>query len=181
MAKFKIDYSIYTFKAEDKRGYYKNGKYHKAFKNKKGYIIDNLKTTDGIWYPFLEHIIKWEYFNGEIPEGLEVDHIIPVQNGGTNELSNLRIGTHKFNMNNETTIENMKKRIRTDEHIENLLEAHRKKRKKIYQYTKNLELVKVWDWVQECEESGFLIKGVCKCCRGERKTYKGYIWSYEPL
>lgn len=57
----------------------------------------------------LLHRIIWKAFNGEIPEGMEIDHIIPIKDGGTNDLSNLRILTHKQNCNNPKSIENYKK------------------------------------------------------------------------
>lgn len=55
------------------------------------------------------HRIIWKAFNGEIPEGMEIDHIIPLKNGGTNALSNLRLATHKDNCNNPISVENYKK------------------------------------------------------------------------
>ena len=33
----------------------------------------------------------------------------------------------------------------------------------------------------ECVLFGYCKKNIQRCCRGERKTHKGYIWSYEPL
>lgn len=57
----------------------------------------------------LLHRVIWKAFNGEIPEGYEIDHIIPIKNGGTNELSNLRLVTHKENCNNPKSVENYKK------------------------------------------------------------------------
>lgn len=115
---FRVNYDIYTFKAEDDRGYYKNGEYHLGYKNNKGYIIDNIGTECGICYPFLEHIIKWEFFNGEIPEGMEIDHIIPVRNGGTNKLDNLRLVTRKENANNPMSIINKSESHKGNTHSE---------------------------------------------------------------
>lgn len=56
----------------------------------------------------LLHRVVWIAFNGKIPDGYEIDHIIPVKNGGTDELSNLRLATHKENCNNILSIENYK-------------------------------------------------------------------------
>ncbi len=58
---------------------------------------------DGKSTPRYVHQLVWETFVGEVPEGLEIDHIIPVSDGGGDELTNLRIGTRKNNMNNEIT------------------------------------------------------------------------------
>ena len=52
---------------------------------------------------------------------------------------------------------------------------------KIYQYTTNNELVKIWESYKELENNGYYIHNISKCCNGRRKTHKGYKWSYEPL
>ena len=55
--------------------------------------------------------------------------------------------------------------------------------KKVYQYTLDGELVKIWLSTMECGRNGFTQSAVSACCNGKKyyKTYKGYIWSYEPL
>lgn len=54
---------------------------------------------------------------------------------------------------------------------------------KVYQYTKDLKLIKIWNSVNEAGRNGFAISAICKCCNGIKghKSHKGYIWSYEPL
>lgn len=61
----------------------------------------------------------------------------------------------------------------------NWKEAGKYKAKPVYQYTIDGELVKIWESSTECARNGFLNAG--NCCRGKRKTCKGYRWSYEPL
>lgn len=56
-----------------------------------------------------------------------------------------------------------------------------KQSKKVYQYTKDGELVKVWESTRECGRNGYNQSNVAACCRGELKHYKNYIWSYYPL
>lgn len=46
----------------------------------------------------LVHRLVWEVWNGEIPKGMEIDHINCVRDD--NRLENLRICTHKENCNN---------------------------------------------------------------------------------
>ena len=101
-----VDYNRYTFNAEDDWGDYDNGVYRKGFIDKNGYCYHMYKCNDGKRHSMSEHIAKWEYFNGRIPDGLEIDHIIPVRNGGTNKLSNLRLVTKKENANNPLSLEN---------------------------------------------------------------------------
>lgn len=109
---FKPKYSIYTFKAEDDWGDYRNGKQRINKPNKEGYVTHRYVCEDGDSIKILEHVAKWEYFNGEIPEGLVVDHIIPISSGGTNKLSNLRLVTPKGNANNEITKANLSKALK---------------------------------------------------------------------
>ena len=54
-------------------------------------------------------------------------------------------------------------------------------RKKVYQYTLDGELVKVWNSVTECGNNGFHKGHVSDCCLGNQKKHKGYKWSFEPL
>lgn len=109
---FKPKYSIYTFKAEDDWGDYRNGKQRINKPNKEGYVTHRYTCEDGSSIKILEHVAKWEYFNGEIPEGLVVDHIIPIRNGGTNKLSNLRLVTPMGNANNDLTKQNLSKALK---------------------------------------------------------------------
>lgn len=98
------NYSFITselkFEKESKRGMYKDG----VFKNgwiSHNYINQYVKGDDGLSHIVGEHIIKWIFFNGEIPDGMEIDHI----NGDKqdNRLENLRCVTHPENCNNENT------------------------------------------------------------------------------
>lgn len=52
--------------------------------------------------------------------------------------------------------------------------------KTVYQYSLNGELIKVWNCAREAERQ-LKIKHVSECCRGERKTIGGFVWSYSPL
>ena len=55
---------------------------------------------------------------------------------------------------------------------------HHLRSKQVAQYTLDGELVKIWPSTNECGRNGFCQNVVSVCCRGERKTYKGYIWKY---
>lgn len=51
--------------------------------------------------------------------------------------------------------------------------------KEVIQYDLNNNIVARWSSVFKIqEELGFKPDFVRRCCRGERKTYKGFIWSY---
>ncbi len=54
----------------------------------------------------LVHRLMWEIFNGEIPNGMEIDHIDTDRLN--NNINNLRLVTQKENRNNPSTIEKYK-------------------------------------------------------------------------
>lgn len=93
--------------------YNKKGKRIGTKRDKK-YNVVNIKHRDTNKFKcYYVHRLIWTTFNGEIPEGMEIDHIIPIKNGGTDSLSNLRLVTHKENCNNEKSIENYKNSNKT--------------------------------------------------------------------
>lgn len=51
---------------------------------------------------------------------------------------------------------------------------------KIGQYTKNGELVKIWNSMNEIQrETNLQATNICKCCKGKIKSLGGFIWKYE--
>lgn len=82
--------------------------------NKFGNVVGFNNGKKGYKYIYVEgrkipkHRFIWEAFNGEIPEGMEIDHVLPISDGGTDELSNLRLVTPKGNRNNPLTLEKYK-------------------------------------------------------------------------
>lgn len=52
---------------------------------------------------------------------------------------------------------------------------------KVYQYSLDGELLKVWDSTAECGRNGHNQGHVAACCRGEEKTHYKCFWSYKPL
>lgn len=262
MRNYTVDYTRYTFKAEDDWGDYYDGEYREPWFDKEGYNRKSYLCTDGEWHSILEHRVKWIYFNGDIPEGMVIDHIIPIANGGTNKLSNLRLVTIKENCNNpfskinysiatkklwenyefrkkieasfteerrksmsermsgenspfygkhlseETkrriseaqlgeknhmfgkhVSENVKKKMslankgkkRSEEIRKKLFEAQRHRRKKVYQYSLEGKLVKIWDSLSDVGRAGYNQSNIGMCCNNLRKKADGYRWSYGEI
>ena len=51
--------------------------------------------------------------------------------------------------------------------------------KKVLQFTLDGEFVREWLSIAECSRNGYNGANICYCCRGERKSHKGYIWRYK--
>ena len=168
----------YTFKAEDDWGDYNNGKFRNG-SIKNGYRLHMYDCTNGKKSYFYEHVIKWIYFNGEIPKGYVIDHIIPISNGGTNKLSNLRCVTQADNNRNPLTRKNLSKaHIGKPRNI-----GAGAKPRKVYQHTLDGVLVRVFDCVGECERNGYNGGCISLACRGKylsegNHIYRGYYWLY---
>jgi hypothetical protein len=63
-------------------------------------------------------------------------------------------------------------------HKLDIINAEKRKRK-IVQYTKNLEFVKLWDSARDVQNTfGFAESNINKCCNDKIKSAYGYIWKY---
>ena len=93
------------------------------------------------------------------------------ENPKNNKVENLEWCTYEYNSNYGTR----------NERISIILINREDLSKRVYQWTLDGKLVKIWKSTNECGRNGFCQNLVAACCRGERKTHKGHKWSYEPL
>ena len=140
----------------------KHGKIRILKPNKvKGYLCVYL-CKDGKKKQFLVHRLIWETFNGEIPEGMEVNHIN--ENKTDNRLKNLNLMTHFDNVHWATGIQRRAE----------------KRSQIVLQLTyPNLEFMCEWSSSNEAGRNGFNQGHVAACCRGERKSHKGVTFRYK--
>ena len=111
---------------------------------------------------YLIHRLIWEAFNGQIPEGYEINHRDerPVNNA----LSNLSLVTHKENLNWGTRNEKSAKSLS----------------KTVLQFDLNDNFIKEFpSTIQVERETGFSHGYICDCCNGKYKQAYGYIWRYK--
>lgn len=164
MRKFYKPQERYTFKAEDLSGDYDNNRPRNGHKNKDGYIRHTYLCEDGKWHLIFEHVAKWEYFNGKIPEDMEIDHINAIRDD--NRLSNLRLVTRSENNNNPITRTN-NARVR----------INGKKSKAVEQIKEDGEKVH-WVSISEAERHGYSHNCIVLCCQGKREYHRGSKWRY---
>jgi hypothetical protein len=70
---------------------------------------------------------------------------------------------------------------RENEHYGTAIQRRAEKQsRKVYQYTLDGRLVKVWKSTLECEKHGFSRAGIWFCNNGKHTQHKGYKWSYAP-
>ncbi len=55
-----------------------------------------------------------------------------------------------------------------------------KQSKKVYQYSLDGKLLKIWKSTNECKKAGYNRTGIWFCCKGMHSQHKGYKWSYDP-
>lgn len=165
------------------------GKLLKPIINNYGYRVINL-AKDGKNTMKSIHRLVAETFIPNNENKPEIDHIIPIKEGGTDEVTNLRWVTSKENANNEITIKRRNEVMSSDAYKQKMsdalkgrerIEGSGRKRREVYQYDKELNLVKIWSSPVEAGENGFCRPKVCDVCNGKRNHHKGFIWSYVPI
>lgn len=166
MRKYYKPQERYTFVAEDSFGDYDNGILRKGHINADGYVRHSYMCEDGKWHLIFEHVAKWEYFNGKIPEDMEIDHIIPISEGGTNKLSNLRCVTRLQNNNNPNTrANNSRARINGS------------KSRPVLQTKEDGEVIR-WASIAEAGRNGYSHNCIVLCCQGKRPYHRKSSWKY---
>lgn len=147
--------------------------YLKGKLDRDGYTLFELSSKDGKFHTYKLHRILAELYC-DVPSGytideLEVDHIKPISEGGTNDVSNLRWVTPKQNHNNPNTLMNMSKAMRNKPSMS-----------KVVQQIKDNVVVAEYPSTREVERQlGYDHKAISKCCRGIQNTAYGYIWKFK--
>ena len=134
--------------------------------NHNGYYRVGLCKNSKIRF-YMVHRLVWIAFNGQIPEGYEVNHINEVKSN--NRLSNLNLMTRKENINWGTGIERMTKKL-----------INGKCSKVVLQFDLNDNFIKEYASAHQVErELGFANGNIKKCCKGKYKQAYGYKWKYK--
>ena len=149
----------------------------KPSENKDGYLEVNLWKNGEPKLCSVHRLIAQTFIPN--PENLpEVNHIDENKTNNfvflnedcsiNKEKSNLEWKSHKDNCNHGT---------RNERSAKARINGIRSKR--VLQLTLTGDLIREWPSIAECERNGFYKSAVCRCCRGELKQYKGFLWMYK--
>lgn len=112
------------------------------------------------------HRLVWSAFNGEIPEGMQINHIN--EDKLDNRLVNLNMLTPQENLNWGTR----NKRA-------SVTNTNGSRAIPVCQYDLEGNFIKRWVSASEVERQlGYCSGHISNRCRGKGKTYKGFIWKY---
>jgi hypothetical protein len=126
-----------------------------------GYMVVGLHKDGKTTYKKV-HTIVVESFLGKIPIGKEIDHIDGDKSN--NSLSNLRVCSHKENINNPITI-SKKRQPKHSVHSFIVIRTNKNGEQKIY------------NSIHKASNDGFPLWGIYRACKSH-KEYKGYFWCY---
>lgn len=140
--------------------YIRKGRLIAQNKNHNGYLRVNLWSHNVIKSYFV-HRIVYTAFNGQIPEGMQINHINECKTD--NRLSNLNLMTPKENTNWGTGIARGRKKV---------------KRPVIQYLIDNTPFMMYFSAADAEYETKVQRTNIRKCCNGERLTAGGFKWRY---
>ena len=137
------------------------GKYLKTSKNGKGYLHVRL-CKDGIPKSYKISRLVYFTFNPDADTKLQINHID--EDKLNNRLDNFNLMTCKENNNWGTR------------NIRSALAQS----KTVLQFDKNGNFIKEWPSINEAARiTNMPASNIVRCCKGRRKTHKGFIWKYK--
>jgi len=159
-----IDFSNYEI-GEDGSIFSKH--YHRLFKGtvqSNGYLQVKMMCKDGIRRHFGIHRVIWYYFNGDIPEDLQVNHID--ENKLNNSIGNLNLLTPPDNSNWGTRNERLRE-VRTNDPRLSF---------KIIRIDPKSGEIKEYPSIREAARDGFNRGCIKRCIDGIQEQSMGYKW-----
>ena len=152
---------------EDKDGYlrvnlWKNGEYKTCFVHR---LVAEAFLENPENKPCINHKIEGD-------EGKTMNMVFFNEDGSVNEeRTTIEWATYKENNNYATRNERAGKAI-------SKANTNGKRSKRVIQLSLSGELIREWTSTMECGRNGFNQGAVAACCRGERKTHKGFRFMF---
>ena len=161
------DYSKYEVYEDGRIWSYSHKKWLKPQTNPNGYQQVLLSDNEGKRKTYLVHRVVWEAVTGApIPSRMQINHRNEIKTDNR-FFENLELVTPKENINYGTGISRRAKS-----------QTNNPKTSKSVGAFKDGELVMTFPSTAEAGRQGFNEGAVAACCRGERKTHKGFNWKY---
>lgn len=162
----------------------KSNKMLKPHKYPNGYLFYSFKIKGKQFTRLISRLVAKAWIPNQ-ENKQQVDHI----NGDKtdNRVENLRWVTQSENMLNPITNEKLRNGLKNSEKSKMALRkatdaAANKNRKRVYMYSLNGELEKIYNSVTDAaNECGCFAQNISACCNGKKKQIKGHKWYYNPL
>ena len=175
MSKFR-DFEKYEVFDDGRIWSYNTNRFLKPRTITNGYKQVGLIDNEGKRKWYLVHRVVYEVFSGEqIPEGMQINHIS--EDKTENFFDNLELMTPKQNNNFGTRNERISKSNKNNQKLSKALTNNPKRSKAVCAY-KDGKIVMTFPSTMEAGRNGFNNRHISECCRGERKTHKGFTWRY---
>ena len=174
------DYTNYEIYSDGRIYSYWTNKFLKPRTNKNGYQQVFMYDNEGKRKLYYIHRVVWEAVTGSpIPSNMQINHID--ERKDNNARSNLELVSPKENCNfgtrNNRIGKSNSKSLKNNKKLSKSLTNNPKLSKPVGAF-KNGELVLSLPSINEAARQGFNQGNVAACCRGERKTHKGFEWRY---
>lgn len=133
--------------------------------NKNGYFRVGLWKNGEYKKCLVHRLVAFAFLSN--PDNLsEINHID--EDKTNNRVENLEWCDREYNNNYGTHNQRIAEKM-----------TNGKLSKIVLQLTLTGELIREWPSTNECGRNGFHQGAVAACCRGERKTHKGFVWRYK--
>lgn len=148
-----------------------SNKFLKPFTRKDGYQSVCLYDNEGKYHMTRLHKVIYCAVNGlwNLPRCYEIHHLD--ENKCNNQIGNLLLCSHQENCNHGTRNERIAKALKGK------FINHPEKSKRVGAFKDDV-LVMAFPSTREAHRNGYDNSSVSKCCRGKKKTHKGYEWKY---